>query len=97
MSWDRKFSAPIPVPKGPPLVRLRDAGTYITRLPKEQHDAMPWQTAMDCLLLVADQGGPIDFADIAMRQALHPKREPVYHSASKDPKWRNNYKLVRDR
>jgi len=97
MSWDRKFAAPIPVPKGAPLVWLRDAGIYITRLPKDQHDAKPWQTAMDCLLLVADNGGPIDFADIAMRQALNPKGEPVYRPHGTDTKWCNTRKLVSDR
>lgn len=97
MSWDRRFAAPIPVPKGAPLVRLRDAGTYITKMPKDQHVAKPWQTAMNCLLLVADKGGPIDFADIAIRQALHPKGAPVYNSIKKDPVWRNTRKLVRDR
>ena len=36
-------------------------------------------------------------ARLAMEQAIRPKPEPIYHSPSKDPKWRNNYKLVRDR
>lgn len=97
MSWDRTISAPIPVPKGAPVVRLCDVGTCITKLPKDQHDEKPWQTAMDCLLLVADKGGPVDFVDIAMRQAMHPIGERVYHSASKDPKRGNTRRLVRDR
>jgi hypothetical protein len=41
--------------------------------------------------------GPIEFARLGMMQALNPKAEPVYHSAKKDPVWRNSRKLVRDR
>ncbi|WP_256365912.1 MULTISPECIES: hypothetical protein [unclassified Tardiphaga] len=33
MSWDLKFPAPIAVPRGKPLVTLRDAASYITTLP----------------------------------------------------------------
>ena len=97
MSWNLRFRDPIPVPNGKPLVTLRDAGAYVAALPAKTHAERPWQTAMECLLLAADKGGPIEFARLAMEQALRPKPEPVYHSRSKDPKWRNNYKLVRDR
>jgi hypothetical protein len=34
MFWDKRFSEPIPLPKGKPLITLRDAATYITKLPK---------------------------------------------------------------
>jgi hypothetical protein len=97
MSWDTPFPEPIPVPQGKPLVTLRDAGAYVTSLPLKVHDARAWQTAMECLLLAADKAGPIEFARLAMEQAIRPKPEPVYHSVKKDPVWRNNYKLVRDR
>jgi hypothetical protein len=43
--WYAHFREPIPVPKGEPLITLRDAGAYITRLPNAQHDAAAWQTA----------------------------------------------------
>ncbi len=97
MSWDIAFPDPIPVPHGRPLATLRQAGAYITRLPKDQLDARPWQTAMECLLLVADKGGPPEFARLALEQALRPKGEPVYRSHSTEPKWRNARKLVRER
>lgn len=51
---------------------------------------------MECLLHAADKGGPIEFARLAMHQAIHLMPEPVYHSA-KRPVWRNGCKLVRDR
>ena len=97
MSWDLPFSDPIPLPDGGSLKRLIDAGAYISALPKKEHDAPPWQSAMHYLLQAADNGGPIEFARIGMMQALYPKGTPVYHSVDRDPKWRNNYKLVRDR
>lgn len=97
MCWNLKFPEPIPVPRGKPLVTLRDAGAYVAALPADQHDCLVWQTAIDCLLLAADKGGPMEFARLAMHKALHPKPAPVYRAHSTDKKWRNNSKLVRDR
>ena len=62
MSWDQQFFDPIELPKGKTLVTLRDAATYITKLPKAEHDAEEWQAAMEALLLVAESGGPTMFA-----------------------------------
>jgi hypothetical protein len=45
-----------------PCARLRDAAQYITKRPKAEHDADKWQTAMQALLLVAEQDGPPMFA-----------------------------------
>jgi hypothetical protein len=50
LSWNQQFFEPIPLPKGKPLVTLRDAALYITKLPKAQHDAPEWQAAMEALL-----------------------------------------------
>jgi hypothetical protein len=36
---------------------VRDAATYITKLPKAGHDAAEWQAAMETLLLVVGGGG----------------------------------------
>jgi hypothetical protein len=47
--WSRKFHDPIPVPEGRQLVTLKDAGTYITKLPKAEHEAPEWQVAMEPL------------------------------------------------
>ena len=56
--WKRAFDEPIPLPRGRELVTLKDAGTYITKLPKAEHEASEWQAAMQALLLVAKSGGP---------------------------------------
>lgn len=58
MAWDQAFVDPILLPDGRTLLTLRDAAEFITQLPKAEHDADEWQTAMDVLLLVAERDGP---------------------------------------
>jgi hypothetical protein len=59
LAWSRRFEDPIPLPRGRQLVTLQDAGTYITKLPKAEHEAAQWQAAMEALILVAESGGPM--------------------------------------
>jgi len=56
--WGRRFEEPIKLPGGRDLVTLEDAGRYITKLPKAEHEAAEWQDAMEALILVATIGGP---------------------------------------
>jgi hypothetical protein len=42
--WQRRFDDPIPLPDGGELVTLEDAGTYITKLPKVEHEAPEWRS-----------------------------------------------------
>ena len=70
MSWDQRFSDPIILPGRKPLVTLRDAALYITRLPKAEQQATPWQTATEVLMLVGEHGGDPMMAHIAMMRAL---------------------------
>jgi hypothetical protein len=79
--WAAKFDDPIILPGRKPLVTLRDAALYITKLPKAEHDAEEWQTATEALLLVAESDGPTMFARIGVMRALNqskpaPKIEP---------------------
>jgi hypothetical protein len=60
VSWSTRFDEPIKLPDGRKLITLKDAGNYITKLPKAEHDAAEWQAAMEALLLVATLGGPDD-------------------------------------
>ena len=60
-----------PLPRGRQLVTLEDAGTYITKLPKAEHEAAEWQAAMEALILVATSGGPTMFARIGIMRALN--------------------------
>jgi hypothetical protein len=56
-SWSRKFDEPILLRDGRKLITLKDAGNYITKLPKKEHAAPEWQTAIQTLMLVAETGG----------------------------------------
>jgi hypothetical protein len=51
--WKRPFDEPIPLPRGGPLVTLEDAGQYITKLPKAEHEAAEWQAATEALIFLA--------------------------------------------
>jgi hypothetical protein len=71
VSWSRPFDEPIPLPRGRQLVTLEDAGQYITRLSKIEHETQEWQAAMEALILVATSGGPTMFARIGVLRALN--------------------------
>ena len=62
--WQCEFDEPIAVPSGRTLRTLRDAGDYITKLPKAVHSAAEWQAAMEALIRVADLG-PDDVCALA--------------------------------
>ena len=66
------FDEPIPLPNGRELVTLEDAGTYITKLAKAEHEAPEWQAAMQALILVATSGGPTMLARIGHHAGVEP-------------------------
>jgi hypothetical protein len=74
---------------------LRDAGDYITKLPKAVHSAPEWQAAMEALILVADLGGPTMFARIGIMRALNRHVERVFNPDREDHHW-GKRKLKRD-
>jgi hypothetical protein len=94
--WARQFDESIPLPKGKPLVTLRDAATYITKLPKAEHDAAEWQAATEALILVAESNGPTMFARIGVMLALNRHVERVFDRSGKKTHW-GKRKLARDR
>ena len=96
MSWDQQFFDPIELPKGKKLVTLRDAATYIMKLPKAEHDAEEWRAAMEALLLVAESDGPTMFARIDVMRALNRHVEREFNPSRKDTHW-GRRKLARDR
>jgi hypothetical protein len=93
--WSREFYDPIPLPRGRQLVTLKDAGTYITELPKAEQKLAEWQAAMKALLLVVEQNGPTMFARIGMMQALNRHVKLVFNPDRKDTHW-GKRKLKRD-
>jgi hypothetical protein len=96
VSWGQQFTDPIPLPTGKPLLTLRDAATYIMKLPKAEHEAAEWQAAMEALLLVAEQNGPTMFARIGVMRALNRHVERVFNPSRKETHW-GRRKLARDR
>jgi hypothetical protein len=93
--WRRTFDEPIPLPRGRELVTLKDAGTYITKLPKAEHEAPEWQAAMQALILVATSGGPTMLARIGIMRALNRHVERVFEPSGKKHHWEKR-KLKRD-
>src|SRR3982074_3251875 len=59
MPWSRPFDEPIKPPKGKPLVTLKDAADYIMKLPKAEQNLEEWQTATSCLIMAAEDRGPL--------------------------------------
>jgi hypothetical protein len=94
--WSRPFDDPIPLPRGRQLVTLQDAGNYIAKLPKAEHEAERWQAAMQALLLVAEHGGPTMLARIGVMRALNRNIERVFDPTRKEHHW-GHRKLARDR
>jgi hypothetical protein len=95
MAWDQRFFDPIMLPSRKPLVTLRDAAPYITKLPKAEHNAEEWQAAMQALLLVAEHDGPTMFARIGIMRALNRGHVREFDTSRKDKHW-GRRKLARD-
>jgi hypothetical protein len=93
--WQREFEDPIPLPDGRMLVKLIDAGTYITRVPKAVHTAPEWQAAMEALILVVELAGPTMFARIGLMQALNRHVVRAFNTDRKETHW-GRRKLKRD-
>lgn len=93
--WKRSFDDPIVLPDGHNILTLRDAGAYITKLPKAEHEAPEWQTAMEALILVATLGGPTMLARIGVMRGLNRYVERVFDPSRKDHHW-GKRKLKRD-
>ena len=94
--WKRPFDDPIPLPRGRQLVTLEDAGTYIAKMPKAEHEAAEWQAAIEALILVATLGGPTMFARIGVMRALNRNAVREFNPDRKDTHW-GKRKLARDR
>lgn len=100
-NWSRKFDEPIIVPprgpRGKPreLVTLKDAGEFIAKLPKAEHTATEWQTALEALLL-AVRGGPTMLPRIGILKALNRHDVREFKPSEKKTHW-GKRKLARDR
>src|SRR5260370_41772998 len=81
-------------PRASPL-SLVDAGNYITKLSKAEHEAAEWQAAMEALILVATSGGPTMFARFGIMRALNRHVQRVFNPDGKEHHW-GRRKLARD-
>ena len=95
IAWSNPFEDPIPLPGGRKLLTLRDAASYITKLPKSEHDAPERQAAPEALILVAENGGPTMLARIGVMRALNRHAERVFNPDRKSHHW-GKRKLKRD-
>ena len=87
MPWSRPFEEPIPLPDGRTLRTLRDAADYITGLPKAEQDLAVWQTAVEALIMAAEDRGPLMHARIGVLRALNRNVERVFNPSRKDTHW----------
>ena len=94
MSWSRKFEEPIVLPDRK-LITLRDAADYITALPKKEAALPEWQAAIEALMVVVQQRGPMMMARIGVMKALNRHVEQVFNSDRKEHHW-GKRKLKRD-
>ena len=95
MAWSDEFGEPIELPDGLTFRTLRDAATYILKLPKADQDTKERQAAMQALILVAEQDGPSMFARIGVMRALNRHVKRVFNPDRKDHHW-GKRKLKRD-
>ena len=93
--WARRFDNPILLPGGRELLTLRDAGDYITSLPKTEQDLEEWQAAVEALLLVVELDGPTMMARIGIMRALNRNVVREFDSSRKDTHW-GKRKLKKD-
>ena len=83
MPWPTPFDDPILLR----LLTLKDAASYIMKLPKGEHSEPEWQAAMEALILVAESGGPTMLARIGVMRALNRHVERVFNPSLKMPHW----------
>jgi hypothetical protein len=70
------------LPRGRQLVTLKDAGNYITKLPKADQQIEEWQDAVEVLLLVVKSNGPTMLARIGVMRALNRHELPNHAMTS---------------
>ena len=71
MAWSDRFEDRIPLPRGRTLATLRDAASYIQKLPKAEQHQPHWQTAIEILIATAEGRDFHMHARIAMLRALN--------------------------
>jgi hypothetical protein len=95
LSWDQAFFDAIILPGRKPLLTLRDAAQYITKLSKAERELPKWETAIEWLMLVGEHGGDPMVPRIAMMKALR-RHKPKAEAASAPRRKRaKTYRIIR--
>jgi hypothetical protein len=95
VSWERPFDQPVPLPSGQPARTLRDAASYIRKLPKPERDTPEWRLAIQMLIDAAEDRGPMLFAKMGITRAINRHVARVFNPDRKAPHW-GRRKLKRD-
>jgi hypothetical protein len=66
---------------------LRDAGDYITSLPKAERDIEEWQTAIGCLIGAAEGRDLLMHARVGVMRAINRRIEQVFAAPRKHTHW----------
>ena len=74
---------------------LRDAADYIMKLSKDGQNLEAWQTAVEALIMAAENRGPLMHARIGMLRVLNRNVERMFNRSRKDTHW-GKHKLKRD-
>ena len=82
-------------PDGGELRTLRDAGNYIAKLPKREHDTPAWRAAIQALMLVAEHGGDTMLPRIGIMRALYPGTASTGAAQEAQKKPAKRYWIVR--
>ena len=88
----RTSEDPIPLSGGGKLRTLRDAGSFIAKLPKAEHDAPEWLAAIEALMFVVEHGGDSMLPRIGIIRALYRDGKPMPAPRKKPAK---KYRIVR--
>jgi hypothetical protein len=69
--WSKPLEDRIALPNGRKLVTLLEAGNYIASLPRKEAEGDHWQVAIEALIMVAEDRGPLLHARVGMLRALN--------------------------
>jgi hypothetical protein len=94
LPWSTPFDDPILLLRGRPLVTLKDAADYITKLPSAEQNKVEWQTAIHCLIGAAEGRDFLMHARVGLLRALNADK-PREFTESKGHHW-GKRKLKRD-
>src|ERR1700722_13078178 len=83
MPWSSAFEDPIALPNGRKLLTLKQAASYIMKLPKAEQNLPEWQTATEALIMAAEGRGPLLHARVGMLRALNRNVERAFDSDRK--------------